>query len=231
MFAKLKLCYNYFMKTKQQTICLCAFLTFFVIFFVLALLVIFNNNWLITTDNNVASFFANNRQPFFNYLFVIASFVGQTATIAVLCLILLLLPNRKNLGIPVAIITITSALLNFLIKIVVARARPDGYFLTTNVLGYKMPTGYSFPSGHAQTASVFYISTAIFTLKYLKKDWQKILLLTLAITLCLVICFARIYLAVHFLSDVLAGLSLGLFVVFAGIFMAQHISPKVLNIY
>lgn len=219
------------MKTKQQNLYLYTSMALFAIFFVLALLVIFNNNWLITTDTNIASFFANNRQPFFDYAFVIASYIGKTVVIAVLCLLLLLLPNRKNLGIPVVIITVASALLNFLLKIIIARARPDGYFLTTNVLGYKMPTGYSFPSGHAQTASAFYISTAIFSLKYLKKDWQKVLLIAVAVALCLSICFARIYLAVHFLSDVLAGASLGLSIVFLGAFVAQRIKPKALNIY
>ena len=184
------------MKTKQQNLYLYTSMALFAIFFMLALLVIFNNNWLIITDTNIASFFANNRQPFFDYAFVIASYIGKTVVIAVLCLLLLLLPNRKNLGIPVVIITVASALLNFLLKIIIARARPDGYFLTTNVLGYKMPTGYS-----------------------------------VAIALCLSICFARIYLAVHFLSDVLAGASLGLSIVFLGAFVAQHIKPKALNIY
>lgn len=178
-----------------------------VIFAVVLFLVLTKNQYLQNFDNAISQNLKNNRLRFFDYFFVILSYMGETKIIAIICLILILLPNRKKLGIPITIFTILSACINFAIKYIVARTRPENLFLEQATLGYAFPTGYSFPSGHAQTSTVFYMSLALQLYKnYCFSKSTKIITIVSFSTLCLLICFGRIYLGVHFFSDVLSGI-------------------------
>lgn len=174
-------------------------------------IIITKSNKLQLLDNVISTSIAGNRNRFFDYMFVIISYLGETKTIIVLCLILLLLPNRKKFGIPVTVAVVLSGIINFGIKYMVLRARPENLFLIDSTLNYQMPTSPSFPSGHSQTALVFYFSTFYLLLKnksFFDSKTKRIILSIIVIAFSLLMCFARIYLGVHFLSDVLAGLCL-----------------------
>lgn len=88
-------------------------------------------------------------------------------------------------------------------KLLFHRTRPD--------LGLSLITrdGYAFPSGHAVTSVIFYgmIGFGIFLM--LKKWWQKALTVIFTLTVIFLIGFSRMYLGVHWLSDVAAGWTLG----------------------
>ena len=215
----------------KNTFNLMIFVISLTIFVCMLILIATNNNSLQTLDNNIAFFCSKNRLRFFDYFFVIISYLGETKLIAAFCLILLLLPNRKDVGLPVVILTSISALLNLIIKIAVIRERPDGYFLTEPTLGYSMPTSYSFPSGHSQTANLFYFSLVFVSLKYFKHQWQKNILAIFTIFFCCFMCFARIYLGVHFFSDVVAGLMLMISIISISIFIDKKTNKCSLNIY
>lgn len=203
----------------------------FSVFVTLLILVTTNNSKLNLLDNQISNFFANNRVRFFDYIFVIISYLGQTKLIALFCAILLILPNRKKLGLPVTILTVASALINLIIKFSVMRARPEGYFLTQSTFFYTMPTSYSFPSGHSQTANLFYLSLTFFSLKYFRKNISKILLTIFVTLFCFLMSFGRIYLGVHFFSDVWAGVSLMIFILSLAFFIFRKSYNSVLNIY
>ena len=188
-------------------ICIISLYTFLILFF----LVIFKNNNLISIDTNISEFFATHRIRFFDYFFVAISYLGETETIVFFCFLLICLKDRKKLGIPVTLTTIISLAINFAIKIVVQRLRPFGYFLEESTLFYTMPTGYSFPSGHAQTACIFYFALTHFYCND-KSFKQQRFLKTLCIIFIALMCVARVYVGVHFFSDVLAGLSLMIFI-------------------
>ena len=183
-----------------------------ILFLITFFLVTSKNNWIQSLDSGTALLFASGRKSFWNYFFVIVSYLGETQTILTLCLFLLLLPNKKNLGIPVTTSTFASLAISFFFKQVVKRDRPQGLFLGQDVLGYKFPAGYSFPSGHAQTAVVFFLLTAILFCLDKSTNFQ-IVILTITTAFCALLCFARIYLGVHFFSDVFAGLMLALSIV------------------
>lgn len=69
---------------------------------------------------------------------------------------------------------------------------------------------YSFPSGHALAATVLYGMLAIVALRTVRhKHWRRVALVGAALIIALV-AFSRIYLGVHYLSDVLAGITLGI---------------------
>lgn len=201
------------------------------IFFCLLILITTNNNSLQTLDKQIAFFWSKNRLRFFDYFFVIVSYLGETKLIAVFCLILLLLPNRKDVGLPIVILTSISAFINLIIKISLMRERPDGYFLTEATLGYSMPTSYSFPSGHSQTANLFYFSLIFVCLKYFNHQWQKNFLAIFSIIFCFLMCFARIYLGVHFFTDVVAGLMLMISIISISVFIDKKTNKCSLNIY
>jgi membrane-associated phospholipid phosphatase len=68
---------------------------------------------------------------------------------------------------------------------------------------------YSFPSGHALVSLAVYGSVALVLARRLPTRWWSILVLAAAAALVLAIGFSRLYLGVHFLSDVLAGYAAG----------------------
>lgn len=87
---------------------------------------------------------------------------------------------------------------NVLLKNLIARARPC-WLDTDMVMLIPVPSDFSFPSGH--TFSSF---TAAFILFFFKKSWG-----TPALAIAVLISFSRLYLFVHFPSDVAAGAILG----------------------
>lgn len=196
------------MNIKKKIVYAICFFVSLLLFLTLFLGVITKNSYIVQTDYAVSVLFFNNRTRLFDFLFVLISYLGETITIALFCLVLLLLPNRKQLGLPITILTIVSFAINFVLKMLVARQRPENMFLIQETLGYKMPDGFSFPSGHSQTSNIFYFALSFYVLNNLKKNWTKIFLIVLTVLFCFLMCIARIYLCVHFLSDVLCGISI-----------------------
>ncbi len=94
-------------------------------------------------------------------------------------------------------------LLNVLIKYAVHRHRPifDNPFLKL--------TSYSFPSGHAMGATVLYGVLAAFAVWTVTAWRWRLLAAFVAGLLIALVCFSRIYLGVHYLSDVLGGVTEG----------------------
>ena len=211
------------MKTKKQTaflIIIC--IVTFSIFTALTYLVKTNNHWLETRDSATLLKMTAERNMLYNYVFVAISYLGETKTIMLLCLFFLLLPNRKILGFPLLLITTESFLLSIIFKAIVFRPRPVGYFLEEPVLNYSFPTGPSFPSGHAQTATVFWLSLAIlFATNYSSKITEDLIVANTTV-FCFLMCIARVYLGVHFLSDVIAGVCLGIFIIGTNVLLYNH---------
>ncbi len=97
---------------------------------------------------------------------------------------------------------ILSAILNEGIKHIIQRSRPD-------ILRLIDIHGYSFPSGHSMVSMSFYGLLILLLLRNFKSKWKYFLISSFA-TLILFIGFSRIYLGVHFASDVLGGFSFGI---------------------
>jgi len=94
-------------------------------------------------------------------------------------------------------------ILELSIKILVHRLRPEHALIPI--------TKYSFPSGHATMAIIFFSILSYSIVEHIKNK-TKILLTSITLILILLIGFSRIYLGVHWFSDVLGGLILGLFI-------------------
>lgn len=114
---------------------------------------------------------------------------------------LLIIKDKKH-GLYIGLNLLCVYFLNTAIKYIVQRPRPIGYRLIHE-------TGFSFPSGHAMVSIAFYGYILYLLMKLNKKKSYKITIAFIFISLILLIGISRIYLGVHFASDVLAGLALG----------------------
>ena len=131
----------------------------------------------------------------------IAKFItnfGGAIFIILLTVILITVIKNKKIGLSIltnlAIITI----LNQLLKRILQRPRPTEYRIIEE-------SGYSFPSGHSMISMAFYGYLIYLIYKYVEnKNVKWILISLLSILICL-IGISRIYLGVHYTSDVLGG--------------------------
>lgn len=95
-------------------------------------------------------------------------------------------------------------LLNGMLKLWFSRPRPDVFEWQTHA------ASSSFPSGHAMSATVCYGTVAYLVMRLQKHHWSRVLTGTAAVILIVLICTTRLYLGVHYPSDVIAGMLVGL---------------------
>ena len=113
-------------------------------------------------------------------------------------IILLVFLKNKKTGLHIAINLGLSALVNFTIKQIIQRARPVEHRIIDE-------SGYSLPSGHSMVSMAFYGFFIYLIYKNVKNKYLKTALIILLTLLIISIGVSRIYLGVHYVSDVLAG--------------------------
>ncbi|MBP3208917.1 MAG: phosphatase PAP2 family protein [Oscillospiraceae bacterium] len=161
--------------------------------------------------------------PFFEFI----SELGHGGIpLIILSLILMIFRRTRRYGTAMLIgLTIGALITNCCLKILIARARPyseeTAAFFNTDLyqklwltVGQNVESDKSFPSGH--TTAAFASMTALFLTGNKKYSWT-------AFIFALLMAVARIYLVVHFASDVVAGIVVG---VVAGI-LASLIAKKI----
>ncbi|MGN0378194.1 MAG: phosphatase PAP2 family protein [Butyrivibrio sp.] len=144
------------------------------------------------------------------------TFLGNIGLIWILlALVLLFIPKYRQCGVSMAFSLILSLIFtNLVIKNIVARPRPFTVDPTLlECFHVKQPTDWSFPSGHS--AASFAASVAFFCNKGRKKVGAALMVLAALISV------SRLYLSVHFPTDVIAGIILGVIYGVAGAFIAQ----------
>lgn len=133
---------------------------------------------------------------------VITNFGGAYFLVAVAAFLAVYIKDKKiAFSIPLNLIIIT--ILNILLKNIVERPRPEGYRLIAE-------TGYSFPSGHSMVSSAFYGLIIYFIWKNVKNKKLKYISCTLLGLLITFIGISRIYLGVHYATDVIGGFSISI---------------------
>jgi len=141
-------------------------------------------------------------------VFAVLTHLGDTATLTGLCIVgagVLLRLRQRALCIGWIVAFAGNALLNRLLKSLFQRTRP----VHDNVLA--MADGWSFPSGHASGSLVAYGMLAYLLLRLLPARWSaaRLPLVALAVALAFTVGSSRVFLQVHFASDVLAGFASG----------------------
>jgi undecaprenyl-diphosphatase len=107
-------------------------------------------------------------------------------------------------GALLAVITLAGAgLLNGLLKFSFARVRPASYF------DYPLPGSPSFPSGHALYAASVFGGLAVLLTARMQNRLLQVVIWLVVVCLILLVGISRVYLGVHYPSDVLAGYAIG----------------------
>lgn len=161
-----------------------------------------SNDPIVQTDQAIAQALHARATPLLTSLFVLITDLGEPVTMGLLALLLAVLYARRKLWLHLTMLAVAlggGELLNQTLKFSFARPRP--YFDHPLLVA----RGYSFPSGHAMGSVVFYGMLGYFALLP-RRSWRIRTLITAAVTLLiLLIGFSRMYLGVHYFSDVVGG--------------------------
>ncbi|MGB9666689.1 MAG: phosphatase PAP2 family protein [Candidatus Cryosericum sp.] len=161
---------------------------------------------IVRVDGWLVQRLAAYRTPFGIDLFKATSFVGEWFIAGtVLAIVVLVLWNRhRRAALALLLSSAGSEVVVFFGKAGFGRPRPPA------VLSAVKELDASFPSGHANISVALYALGFYLLFRYTSSPRLKKLWLALAILVPLVIGFGRLYLGAHYLSDVLAGWSVGL---------------------
>ena len=148
------------------------------------------------------------RTPVADMFWVFVTYLGDKGLIWILLtIILLLIPKTRKSGlILTAAICVDVIVCNGILKNVFARIRPFDVNHSISLLIAK-PKDFSFPSGH--TAISFTSASALFFAKE-KRLWKPVFVLAILIS------FSRLYLYVHYPTDILGGIVIGIIAGYAG---------------
>ncbi|OLA19554.1 MAG: phosphatase PAP2 family protein [Dorea sp. 42_8] len=157
----------------------------------------------------------NLRTPIGDVVVPLITRLGDAGIIwIILTVLLLIIPKTRKTGvIMLAALLVDVLLCNVFIKNLVARTRPFDVNTAVQLLVAK-PRDYSFPSGH--TAASFASVTALY-LAGEKKMWKA------ALVLAVLIALSRLYLYVHYPTDILGGIIVGI--------VAGYAAKRIINMY
>lgn len=170
-------------------------------------------------DYNIYNILSTNEITFLTaFSNVVTSFASSQAII-IITLILIFLLNTNHERIFVIINTLISAGIIILSKNIFLRERP--------LIGSELLSSYSFPSGHSLIATTYYVFLIYLLRRSKCKEEYKVIGTTLLSTLIVLICLSRIFLSVHYVTDVIGGVILGLIILLVLIyFFDATIKPK-----
>lgn len=157
-------------------------------------------------DHRVIELFETLRTSGGDRVMLTASYIGSGRSVGVLAaaavLIALVLRRWRDAALVVGSLVAGSAFFAA-IKLLVRRPRP-ALEEARVVQG-----GFSFPSGHATMAAVFYLTIAFVLVRAARRGWLRVAIAIAAIAMVLWIGISRVYLGVHYPSDIAAGAALG----------------------
>jgi len=161
-------------------------------------------------DDPIRNAVISTRSDWLTPIMKVITYMGNWQTITVICLILLAFrKTRLTYGVPLSIGALFVSLANKGIKAIVMRPRPD------QVMFLIEQGGWSFPSGHSIT-SMFFYGMAIWLIRRNVTDPRLANILTVLLAIPMVLIgVSRVYLGVHYPTDVLAGWCLGVLVIVA----------------
>ncbi len=153
-------------------------------------------------DKTIYDMVISLRCDFLDTYFTTITKLGNTEVVVIVILVAMLLFHNRY-GLFLAVSGLDCTIINYFVKICIRRDRPDGLRLITQ-------GGYSFPSGHAMISICVYGYLMYYVFHHIKNKVLKYSVSFLLFVVILSIGVSRIYVGVHFASDVLAGYLLAL---------------------
>ncbi|MGZ4160697.1 MAG: phosphatase PAP2 family protein [Neobacillus sp.] len=157
---------------------------------------------IITFDSSVIASIQGRESPMLTSLMKFFTFIGSAPFVIILSVLLLVflykvLHHRLELILFIAAVA-GSAVINQVLKSIFHRVRPNLHRLID-------VSGYSFPSGHAMNAFTVYVIISFLLWRHIPSKLGRSILLFLSILMILAIGISRIYLGVHYPSDIIGG--------------------------
>jgi undecaprenyl-diphosphatase len=170
--------------------------------FLMILMVVFIGS--LGIDSSVSSLAVSIQGSSFDQFFIFLGHYSRTILIgiALVFFLALYLKKRRKESLVLFVSLLLGALLETLIKEIVQRSRP--------VIQLVSETSYGFPSGHSVFAVILFSLLIYFYKERIKSKFFRIFFISLNVLLILLVGFSRIYINVHWLTDVIGGLVLGL---------------------
>lgn len=171
-------------------------------------------------DLTIYNFIYGLHSPFLTMFMRIISSLGSVIVIITALLCIFLLFKDKKIFLQFFTLTFITKVINHIIKIIVKRDRPS---VLTSI---SVESGYSFPSAHTMVSTVFYGFMIYLIMKNIKNKKLKNTLAVILSLVILLIGISRIYLGVHYATDVIFGFIFGLIILFIFVKLAYRKSIK-----
>jgi undecaprenyl-diphosphatase len=174
-------------------------------------------------DDEVFSLFkgyvSDTTTSFFNFFTFFGSHNFLVPANLVLMAIAFFVMKNKWFGIKITAVALTSLLMMVTLKNFFNRPRPE-----IPLLGEV--DGLSFPSGHAFMSFAFFGLLIYVIYKQVKNIWLRYIFIFLCLTMIVIIGLSRVYLRVHYTSDVMAGTCIGLMWLVISLSLLNYIEKK-----
>jgi undecaprenyl-diphosphatase len=147
-----------------------------------------------STDNTFLTTILTNVTKLGDYIVVI----GLTLIFTIIIFF-----KQKSISIwYMGMMAVCGGLIPYLLKELIRRPRPE--------IGLIERAGYSFPSGHGAGATMFYGLLIVLVIYFFKSKWVRSIVIAFSTLVIMLVMTSRVHLQVHYLSDVLGSLFLGL---------------------
>ncbi len=166
-------------------------------------------------DNSVNSYFSNSDNNLFFYISLFLHYAFDFWTLLVLTIFISIFIYFKKYK-KFSFFFLTSMIIGpgiyYLVKILIARERPINF----------IENGFSFPSGHVIN-SILFLGLIFYFILNNKISYKKDFFYLLFFTIVLLIGISRLYLSVHWFSDILGGFAFGGFLLYFFIFVYESL--------
>jgi undecaprenyl-diphosphatase len=178
----------------------------FIAIFTEITLELFKNEWLPQLDIKIVDWIKNHRTVILNTIMVDLTALGSATIVALLsiiCFVYLFIVNDRASAFQIIIASFGAGTLMKCIKTLVQRPRPD------HSLRLIEASGFSYPSGHALVCAAMYLTLCLIGMRQIKSFKRQTALLAMTLIMVSLVAFSRVYLGVHYPSDILSGICIG----------------------
>ena len=182
---------------------------------------VINADIIVSADVRAANLLAIFRSAELTKIFLWITLLGKWQVVSIFAfsaILILRLLKKKSYVAPLLLSIVGGGAFAFIGKIIFHRARPD--------VALYLENSFSFPSGHAAIAVAFYGFLAYCLIKNIKKWEYKVNVLFAALIVILLIGFSRLYLGVHYASDVWGGYLAGAIWLIIAISLSEYLLSK-----
>lgn len=160
--------------------------------------------WTVPLDQAMVAVVAGHRTDVLNNLAINVTSLGSAPVVVFIALLVTLyaLASGRQRVVLALFWTPLSFFLDNVLKLVFQHPRPTQAIIA-------VPDSYSFPSGHAVAASALYITLALIAAHGERRQRPRRILIWSGLAVAVFVAWSRVYLGVHYFSDVIGGLLLG----------------------